>query len=208
MTMGHYRPQTPWAVLGADELAASPEDLDLARAMIAAASLDEVGEEEVRGKFLNLLDTHAGVLDRRCRPGHLTGSAVVVAADGNRVLVLWHNKARRWLQPGGHADGDGNLAHVAWREATEETGIVGLRVVTPAIHLDIHEFRPPDEDAHLHFDVRFVVLAPPEAVAQHNHESSAVRWVTLAELGDLDPDPGLVLLAERGRQIASRLQAG
>ena len=83
------------------------------------------------------------------------------------MLLLFHAKVQRWLQPGGHADGDGNLARVALREAEEETGIEGLRVLTPAIDLDVHVFHNARavEPDHLHLDVRHLVVAPPGAVA-------------------------------------------
>ena len=55
-------------------------------------------------------------------------------------------KLQRWLQPGGHADGDANLAGVALREATEETGIEGLRVVLPADR-PRHPRDPPPAEA-------------------------------------------------------------
>jgi 8-oxo-dGTP pyrophosphatase MutT (NUDIX family) len=108
------------------------------------------------------------------------------------VLLLLHAKVRRWLQPGGHADGDGNLARVALREATEETGIADLQVLTPAVDLDVHRFhdaagREPD---HLHLDVRHLVVAPAGAVATTNHESEGVRWVPVDRLGTVDVDTG------------------
>ena len=83
------------------------------------------------------------------------------------MLLLFHAKVQRWLQPGGHADGDGNLARVALREAEEETGIAGLRVLTPAIDLDVHVFHHARraEPDHLHLDVRHLVVAPAGAVA-------------------------------------------
>jgi 8-oxo-dGTP pyrophosphatase MutT (NUDIX family) len=149
---------------------------------------------------LALLDEHGAALaDRTTAPGHLTGSALVVDATGTRVVVLLHTKLRRWLQPGGHADGDMELAAVALREATEETGIDGLRVLVPAIDLDLHEVDHGDAlGNHLHLDLRFVVVAPPGAVIEGNHESLELRWVTMGELEDLADEEGLVRLARAG----------
>jgi 8-oxo-dGTP pyrophosphatase MutT (NUDIX family) len=70
-------------------------------------------------------------LERRCAPGHLTGSAWIVSPCRRRVLLTHHHKLDRWLQLGGHADGDGDLLAVARREAEEESGLAGLRVVSP-----------------------------------------------------------------------------
>jgi len=150
-----------------------------------------------RDRILNLLASCPNALSRTCRPGHLTGSALVVDPSDNRILVLFHTKLQRWLQPGGHADGDGDLARVALREAVEETGIDGLRVVEPAVDLDVHIVDPPAEDPHEHHDVRFLVVAPPGAVPVGNHESEALRWVDAADLLSLGADRGLVRLAER-----------
>src|SRR3954471_7519457 len=57
---------------------------------------------------------------RELAEGHLTGSAWLVSADGRRVLLTHHRKLGLWLQLGGHADGDPDLARVALREAEEE----------------------------------------------------------------------------------------
>jgi len=148
-----------------------------------------------------------GVLDRRCRPGHLTGSALVVDPSDRRVLVLFHTKLQRWLQPGGHADGDADLARVALREAIEETGIAGLRVVEPPVDLDVHVVDPPHEDAHEHHDVRYLVVAPPGSVPVGNHESEALRWVAVADLGGLGVDEGLLRLADRALERLEELGA-
>lgn len=160
--------------------------------------------EPTRARFLALLAGEPEALVRTARPAHLTGSAMVVDPGSGKVLVLFHTKLQRWLQPGGHADGDGDLARVAWREATEETGIAALEVLEPACHLDIREVRPPRESPHLHFDVRFVVVAPAGAVPAGNDESEALRWVTLQELPGLGADPGLLALAARAVAIGSR----
>ncbi len=171
---------------------ASSRDLAVARELLARFD-DDLGD-----RYRSLIDAHPDAGLRTCRPGHLTGSALVVDGAGTNTLLLLHAKLGRWLQPGGHADGDANLAAVALREATEETGIDALRIWPQPLHLDIHEVDPPGEDAHLHYDVRFLVQAPADAQPQGNHESLGLRWVPLDGLADFGCDSGLVRLAQLG----------
>ena len=165
----------------------------------------DAGQASVRATMLAFAADHPDALWRTCEAGHFTGSALVVDAAAEQVLLLFHTKLQRWLQPGGHLDGDANLPASALREASEETGIEGLRVVVPAVDLDIHEVRPPAEAPHLHLDVRFVVLAPAGSTAVGNHESEALRWVSPDELGALGADDGLHRLTARGLELARRV---
>lgn len=176
------------------------DDGDLAGvvATLEAYEAPDPAQAVVRQRMLDFVAAHADALHRSCVEGHLTASALVVDPSSEQVLVLFHTKLQKWLQPGGHVDGDPDLAAGALREATEETGIPGLEVLVPAVDLDIHEVRPPAESPHLHLDVRFAVVAPPGAIPVGNHESQALRWVAVAELPGLGADPGLVRLAERG----------
>ncbi len=188
------------AVLAAGDAALSTSaDLDVARGFITGASSSDPAVDGARERMLGFLDDHPDALHRSCVAGHLTGSAMVVDADRRQFLLMLHTKLRRWLQPGGHADGDANLAAVALKEASEETGIAGLSVVVPAIDLDVHLVEIRNEPAHLHLDVRFLVLAPPGAAHQANHESLGLRWLSRAELAavgeasDLDRLAGAAL---------------
>ena len=177
--------------------------LDAVVADLEAYRVPDDGQLDVRRRMLAFAATHPDALHRSCTEGHFTGSALVVDHEQAQVLVLFHTKLERWLQPGGHADGDADLAATALREATEETGITGLRVVRPLVDLDIHEVRPPGEPAHLHLDVRHLVLAPPGAMVTGNDESLALRWVRPDELPSLGADDGLIRLAERGMALAA-----
>lgn len=183
-------------------------DLAVARAAIVAAFPGPASHEASRRQILTFVDSHPDALHRSCTPGHLTGSAALLDPSTRQVLLLLHAKVGRWLQPGGHADGDANLARVALREAEEETGIEGLRVLTPAIDLDVHRFhdaRGVDPD-HLHLDVRHLVIAPPGATAVTNHESAGARWLPADQLETVELDRGTVRMVHAALAALDRLE--
>jgi 8-oxo-dGTP pyrophosphatase MutT (NUDIX family) len=183
-------------------------DLAIARAAVVAALPGEASHETARATILTFLDAHPDALHRSCATGHLTGSALVVDPSTRRILLLLHAKVQRWLQPGGHADGDADMAHVALREAEEETGLIGLAVVTPAIDLDVHVFHNASgaEPDHLHLDVRHLVLAPPGSEPVQNHESEGLVWVAADDLTLYDVDPGTIRMARAGLRALDALQ--
>ena len=116
---------------------------------------------------------------------------------------MLHKKLQIWIQPGGHADGDGNLPRVALREATEETGIDGLEILTRGIDCDVHVIPArSDEPEHLHLDVRYLIRAPRNSVVKRNHESVEMRWLNFDELTQLTSDESTVRLAKVGFQVA------
>lgn len=188
---------------GAAELAPVPR-LAAARAHIEEARHGDTEHERFRRQMLGFVDRHPDALDRNCAVGHLTGSAMVVDPIDRRFLLMLHAKQGRWFQPGGHADGDGNLPGVAWREATEETGLHGLAVMAPAVDLDVH-FVPPPHGPHVHLDVRYLVIAPPGAVPVGNHESRDLRWATYQELPGFGVDDGLYRLARSALRALDEL---
>ena len=170
---------------------------------VAPIHVDEL--EDVKRKFFELTALEPGALDRSTTPGHLTGSALVFNHDATETLLMFHTKLQRWLQPGGHADGEANLARVALKEATEETGIEGLEIVDPAVDLDIHNVAKADNDPIWHYDVRFVVFAPEGAQPVGNHESQDLRWVSLGALDDYGLDEGHRRMIVAGKAVAEQL---
>lgn len=180
-------------------------------------------EGDVVADFEQFLASDASVFERHHAVGHFTGSAWLVSADGERVLLTHHRKLRRWLQLGGHADGDANLARVALREAEEESGL-GQLVVEPAIFdLDAHriaahipvvspdgptapsgfapgEPRPArgEEAEHWHYDVRHVVRATGDEEFTISAESLALAWMPVREIAaDPQADASLRRMARK-----------
>ena len=73
-------------------------------------------------------------------PGHVTGSAFVVDAGTGRVLLHHHRRLDRWLQLGGHDEGEHDPLQTALREAREESGLTDLTPLQTAIlDIDVHE---------------------------------------------------------------------
>lgn len=134
-------------------------------------------------RFEKLLQ-YPNCYERSLLTGHLTASCWVLNHDQSEVLLLHHVKLDKWLQPGGHADGDENLIAVARKELEEETGLTDYTIRSENIFdLDIHHI--PERKgvpAHEHYDVRFVFRASPSSTITKNHESNALEWVKLEDV--------------------------
>lgn len=137
-------------------------------------------------RFLSLLRNFPDCFHRKQTTGHLTASAWIESKCGGKVLLLHHAKLCKWLQPGGHADGDENLLNVAQKEAEEETGLTSLQFVHRTIFdLDIHQIPAyRDVKTHLHFDTRFLFFADSDEPLCRNDESIGLRWIPLNEVSD------------------------
>lgn len=158
------------------------------------------GEAAAVDGFLALLEDPQDPFVRERLAGHFTGSAWVVSLDGRRTLLTHHRKLDRWLQPGGHADGDMDLARVALREAEEETGVPGLHLDDGAI-FDLDRHWIPERGAvpgHWHYDVRYVVRAGPDERFVVSEESHALAWRNVtAVAGDPASDESMRRMAAK-----------
>jgi 8-oxo-dGTP pyrophosphatase MutT (NUDIX family) len=177
-------------------------------------------EREMAERIRALVASHADCFDRTCRPGHVTASAWVVTESRERVLLVHHRKLDRWLQPGGHADGQTDVAAVALREANEETGLPRLQFgpeltaegrlsdQSPSplpLDLDVHLIPARYdadgnllEDAHEHHDIRFLVIASGDLTPQISDESHDARWFTEAALHATTDEESVLRLWRKG----------
>jgi 8-oxo-dGTP pyrophosphatase MutT (NUDIX family) len=172
--------------------------------LLAGHALRDPADAEATGMFQDFAGSQAECCERTLVGGHFTGSAWLVSADGARVLLTHHRKLDRWLQLGGHADGDGDLAAVALREAEEESGLTGLSVEAEPFDLDRH-FIPArgNEAGHWHYDVRFVVRASDNEGFIASEESHALAWREITAIAaDAGADESLRRMA--GKWLARR----
>lgn len=160
-----------------------------------------------RAYVRHLLDHDDGMLVT-CVPAHLTASALVLDAAGERVLLTHHRKGGFWAQFGGHVEAaDRSLADAALREGREESGVEGLRLLGGGpVDLDAHDLSAAFGRCGTHLDVRYAAVAPPGAEPVVSAESHDVRWFPVGAM-----PPGAVAdigrLVDRAREVLAQSRA-
>lgn len=171
-----------------------------------AAKVRDTGELAMLAQILEFVRAHPDSLHRTQALGHLTGSAWIVDAGRTRTLLTHHGKLDKWLQPGGHADGDPDLAAVAMREALEETGVKELKLVSDRIY-DVDRHWIPirgDVAGHWHLDIRFMIEADPAIPFVVTDESHDLAWVALGDVAGLNPEESMARLVRKTDAFAAR----
>lgn len=149
--------------------------------------------------FLELTHDPNAFLRERLE-GHFTGSSWIVNKRRTHALMTLHRKLNKWLQLGGHADGNENLLEVALTEAKEESGLTSLRIVDHRI-FDIDRHLIPqkgDIPEHFHYDVRFLIEAEMDEPLQISDESNDLAWISFDAVEDLvSGNPSIIRMLEK-----------
>ncbi|MFM8269146.1 MAG: NUDIX hydrolase [Pseudomonadota bacterium] len=145
-------------------------------------------------RFKTLLLKTEAPFSRNQYPGHLTGSCFVVNPSQSEILLLHHRKLEKWLQMGGHCDGEIEMSQVALREAEEESGSRAIDLLFPwIIDLDIHLIPSRKiEPEHYHYDVRYLgVCRSPEQIKLDESESTDLAWFSWKRAFQIAQEPSM-----------------
>ena len=136
-------------------------------------------EQEFKKIIIDFVHTNPDCFERLLAIGHITASAWLLNKDRSQALLMHHAKLNRWFQLGGHCDGNADVLAVAVKEAQEESGIMAIKPISPAIFdIDVHLIPAnPLEQKHYHYDIRFLLGIMSNETVVQNGESKELRWI-------------------------------
>ena len=158
-------------------------------------------QDALRHAVLAFVLGHGDACRRECVPGHVTASTMVLDDTGTAVLLTLHRRLGRWVQLGGHCDEDDpDVVAAALREATEESGVSGLRIVPDLAAIHVHPVTCSLGVPTRHLDLQFVARAPAGAQIAISDESEDLRWWPVDALPP-GTDYALAQLVSRARAM-------
>lgn len=141
-------------------------------------------EESMRLRIISFIEQFEDCFERTQASGHITASALIVNKQRTHTLLTHHHKLEKWLQLGGHSDGDPDPLNVAMREAEEESGLKEVKPVSNSIFdVDVHAIPArKNEPEHFHYDIRFLFEADDSQPLIISAESKDLAWIPLNEI--------------------------
>ncbi len=152
--------------------------------LLKAYAVKFPAEAATVGRLISFVEANEDCFERSLLEGHVTASAWVVDHNKSAVLLIHHLKLNKWLQPGGHCDGEPDTLHVAQKECFEETGLPTQPLSNAIFDVDIHLIpQRKDIPAHIHYDIRYLLQALPGSVITASEtETNKVLWVPLNDV--------------------------
>lgn len=154
-------------------------------------------------QMLIFLSKNSKGFQRKHLPGHVTASAWVLDSSKSKVLMTHHVKLEKWLQLGGHADGQNDMLSVAFREAMEESGLISIEPLHENIFdVDVHMI-PEQKNfpAHFHYDVRFLFHADETEPFHISNESYNLQWISLEDISRFNDEDSIIRLITKSEQM-------
>jgi 8-oxo-dGTP pyrophosphatase MutT (NUDIX family) len=150
-------------------------------------------------RFNQFISDNENCFHRSLKAGHITGSAWVVDKTGKKVLLTHHRILGRWLQMGGHADGQSDILAVAMREVEEESGLEKVEPSSSEIFdIDLHLIpeRGPEE-AHFHYDIRFALVNSGSEKYTVSEESHDLSWIEISNVSEFTKEDSMLRMVRK-----------
>ncbi len=156
-------------------------------------------EHSMLQRIVEFVKENPNCFERTLLIGHITASALIVNKQRTHMLMTHHHKLEKWLQLGGHSDGDPNPLNVALREANEESGVKGITPISEDIFdVDVHEIPArKNEPAHYHYDIRFLFEADDAQRLVLTNESKDLQWIPLERIEEYTTEESVLRMTRK-----------
>jgi len=156
-------------------------------------------EKMMHQRIIDFIEANPLCFERTLTIGHITASALIVNKQRTHTLMTHHHKLEKWLQLGGHSDGDPNPLSVALREAEEESGLKEITPVTENIFdVDVHPIPArKNEPEHFHYDVRFLFEADDSHILTITAESKNLAWIPLGDIKQYTTEESILRMVRK-----------
>ena len=163
-------------------------------------------ERENVEQMVSFIESHTDCFERSLSTGHITGSAWLMDENYARALLTHHRKLDRWLQPGGHADGQSDVLAVAMREAEEESGLREIEPVSDSLFdIDIHLIPARGNEAeHFHYDCRFLLRSVGSDQYSVSEESHDLAWIPLVDMSRYTTEVSITRMVDKVRSYLTK----
>ena len=117
----------------------------------------------------------------------ICASCYVVDFRSRELLLVYNKRVKKWLQPGGHSEGEEKPLETAIREVKEETGIdiipIGVKFNDNVEPFAVEVYNTESENM---LDIQFVAI--PKSKDIIDVEGNDAQWVTLEQLRKMNVD--------------------
>jgi len=169
-------------------------------------------EENDKDLILNYINTFEDTLTRENKMCHFTSSSWIVNKERTKVLMIYHNIYQSWAWTGGHCDGDPDVAHVALKEAKEETGLENIKLLSDELFsleiatVDGHVKRGKYVPSHVHLNCTFLLEADEnDKLIIKEDENSGVKWVDINEAPKLTTERKMIDIYKKLNEKVEKL---
>lgn len=156
-------------------------------------------EQKMRQQIIDFVEAHPNCFERSLLIGHITASALIINKQRTLTLLTHHYKLEKWLQLGGHSDGDSDPLSVALREAEEESGLKHIIPVSETIFdVDVHPIPArKNEPEHFHYDIRFLFEADDSHELIISTESKDLAWIPLNQIEQYTTEESILRMVRK-----------
>lgn len=130
---------------------------------------------------------------------------LIMNREKTKVLLMMHKKLQKWLQFGGHSDGDIDTLATAIREFHEESGIeIEPEIIWGIFDVDIHDI-PADQKwrpMHQHYDILYLASIPEDTpFAMQIEEVDDIRWFDIDTISEYVGEKRMLDMMEKIKNL-------